>query len=142
MSEFFWFILAGAVGGVLGGMGMGGGVLLIPALTVLLDVGQKTAQGVNLIAFIPMSIVALVIHVRNKKVVWRDLLWIILPACLACAGGSLLAVESPSKTLRICYGIFLTLLGIAQGVVAIVNMVKDSKSRSEAYAQNIRNKSK
>lgn len=135
MSKIWWYILAGLFGGVLGGMGMGGGVLLIPALTVLLDVGQQIAQGVNLISFIPMSVVALIIHAKNKQVVWRDLLWIILPACVSCVGGALLAVSTGSKILKFCYGIFLTLLGITQGVVAILNIVKARKNANKSVTK-------
>jgi uncharacterized membrane protein YfcA len=36
-----WFIIAGLASGVVAGMGMGGGTLLIPILTLLLNVSQK-----------------------------------------------------------------------------------------------------
>ena len=58
-------IIAGILGGIAGGMGMGGGTLTIPILTIFLSVGQLEAQGINLVAFIPMSIVALIIHAKN-----------------------------------------------------------------------------
>ena len=38
------FIIAGIASGVIAGMGMGGGTLLIPALTLLLGVAQRGAQ--------------------------------------------------------------------------------------------------
>ena len=41
------FIVFGIIGGLLGGMGMGGGTLLIPLLTLGLDVPQQTAQLLN-----------------------------------------------------------------------------------------------
>ena len=39
------FLIFGALGGVLGGMGMGGGTLLIPLLTLFTKTEQKEAQG-------------------------------------------------------------------------------------------------
>ena len=66
--EYVWFGVAGVLGGVLGGMGMGGGTLLIPLLTIFYKVSQHTAQAVNLISFIPMAVVALIIHIKNKLV--------------------------------------------------------------------------
>ena len=60
------YIIIGVTGGVIGGMGMGGGTLLIPLLTLATGTEQHVAQAINLIAFIPLSVVALIIHARNK----------------------------------------------------------------------------
>lgn len=53
--RFLVCLLAGLAGGVLGGMGMGGGTVLIPILTMLCGVPQHMAQSVNLFSFLPMS---------------------------------------------------------------------------------------
>ena len=58
-------IAIGFAGGVLGGMGLGGGTLLIPLMTLLAGVPQKTAAAVNLIAFVPMAAIALAVHAKN-----------------------------------------------------------------------------
>ena len=58
----------GFFAGIIGGMGMGGGTLLIPILTIFLSFEQKNAQAINLLVFIPMAIVALIIHFKNLKV--------------------------------------------------------------------------
>lgn len=60
------FIVFGIIGGLLGGMGMGGGTLLIPLLTLGLDVPQQTAQLLNLLTFIPMSAFALIVHAKKR----------------------------------------------------------------------------
>lgn len=44
---------------------MGGGTLLIPLLTLGLDVPQQTAQLLNLLTFIPMSAFALIVHAKT-----------------------------------------------------------------------------
>ena len=64
----FLEVLAGVIGGIVGGMGMGGGTLTIPILTIFLSYEQLQAQGINLIAFLPMSVVALIIHAKNHLV--------------------------------------------------------------------------
>ena len=61
--RFVIHIVVGLVSGIVAGMGMGGGTLLIPMLTIILSVNQKLAQGINLLAFIPMAIVSLFIHI-------------------------------------------------------------------------------
>ena len=57
-----WEIIGGLFGGLVGGMGMGGGTLLIPIITLLAGFKQLEAQGINLISFIPMSMVALILQ--------------------------------------------------------------------------------
>ena len=44
-------IVIGLVAGVFGGLGMGGGTLLIPLLTIFLGYDQKLCQGINLVSF-------------------------------------------------------------------------------------------
>ena len=75
--EYIWYVVAGVLGGVLGGMGMGGGTILIPLLSIFYAVSQHTAQAVNLISFLPMAVVALIIHLKNKLVDFKKLTWII-----------------------------------------------------------------
>ena len=50
--QFLYFVLAGVLGGVLAGMGMGGGTLTLPILVLVMGVEQITAQFANLIAFL------------------------------------------------------------------------------------------
>lgn len=47
-------------------MGMGGGTLLIPALTLLMGIPQRQAQGVNMLSFLPAAAVALYIHKKRE----------------------------------------------------------------------------
>ena len=60
-------ILTGFLSGIISGMGIGGGTILIPALSLFLNINQHTAQGVNLLFFIPTAIVALFIHKKKRK---------------------------------------------------------------------------
>ena len=55
MRELLLFVI-GAAAGVISGMGMGGGTLLIPALTLLMGIPQRQAQGVNMLSFLPRCI--------------------------------------------------------------------------------------
>ena len=68
--SFILFLIAGFFAGLLGGMGMGGGTILIPALTVLLGVEQHVAQATNLIAFLPMA--AFTLNVQKKKRTFKN----------------------------------------------------------------------
>jgi len=108
-------------------MGMGGGTLLIPLLTLFTATDQHLAQAVNLIAFIPMSVVALIIHIKNKLVEFRFVLITALPAVTASVLASLLSKRVEGDALGMYFGIFLMCLGVYQLVSAIIVLVKKKK---------------
>lgn len=105
-------IAIGFAGGLLGGMGLGGGTLLIPLMTLLADVPQKTAAAVNLIAFVPMAATALVVHAKNGLIQKDSIAPTAVPAAMVCALFSLLACNSRDETLSRAFGIFLVILGV------------------------------
>ena len=107
------YIIFGIIGGLLGGMGMGGGTLLIPLLTIGLSVPQQTAQFINLVAFIPMSALALIVHIRNGYVVKKRIFYVIVPALVFAIAGSFIATVVSAAILKKAFGGFLILLGAA-----------------------------
>lgn len=114
MWRIILLVLAGIAAGALGGMGMGGGTILIPVLTIFFDVEQKQAQAINLVAFIPMAIASLIVHVKNKRVETKGILWIIIPATVLSLAGSLVAQAINGEILKRIFGGFLLLLSVAQ----------------------------
>ncbi len=117
--EFAWYVFAGILGGVLGGMGMGGGTILIPLLTIFYDVNQHSAQAANLISFLPMATVSLIIHLKNKYVVFKDVLFIIIAGILTCFTGYYLAKSMEGDLLKRVFGGFLALLSVFQFITSI-----------------------
>ncbi len=120
--SYLWFGLAGVVSGVIAGMGMGGGTLLIPILTIFLSVAQRQAQGINLIAFIPTAVVALIIHAKNKLVDWKTGLPLIVGGVVASIGGACLAMQLSNKILQRLFGGFLLLVGVWQVIYTIYSI--------------------
>ena len=129
--EWFYFILAGLASGVIGGMGMGGGTLLIPILTIILNIEQRTAQGLNLLVFLPMSIVALVIHMKNKLVDFKVGLIIIASGIVTSVLGSILALNLSNEVLQKFFGGFLLLVGLWQIIETIINIRKSKKEKQK-----------
>ncbi len=117
--NYVWFGIAGILGGVLGGMGMGGGTVLIPLLGIFYNVSQHTAQAVNLISFVPMAVGALIVHLKNKMIEFDKLLWIIIPGLLFCTAGSFIAKAITGNVLTRAFGGFLIILSIFQFVSEI-----------------------
>lgn len=114
MIKIILLAVSGIAAGILGGMGMGGGTILIPLLTIFFNVGQKEAQAINLVSFIPMAIVSLAIHIKNKRVKKEGLLWIIVPAVLTSVGGGFAAQAVNGEVLKRIFGGFLLLLSVVQ----------------------------
>lgn len=119
--EIILYGLAGVLGGVLGGMGMGGGTILIPLLSIFFNIGQHTAQAINLISFIPMAVVALILHFKNKLIKFKGVLWIILPGILSCVVGCYVARAISGDLLKRLFGGFLIVLSIVQLVLGLKN---------------------
>ncbi len=114
MQRIVLLVLAGIAAGALGGMGMGGGTILIPVLTIFFGAEQKQAQAINLVAFIPMAIASLIVHVKNKRVETKGILWIIIPATVLSLAGSMVAQAINGEILKRIFGGFLLLLSVAQ----------------------------
>ena len=114
MWRIILLVLAGIAAGALGGMGMCGGTILIPVLTIFFGAEQKQAQAINLVAFIPMAIASLIVHVKNKRVETKGILWIIIPATVLSLAGSMVAQAINGEILKRIFGGFLLLLSVAQ----------------------------
>ena len=105
-----WLIVAGAAGGVLAGMGMGGGTLTIPLLVLALGVSQRAAQFVNLVAFLPTGAAALAVHTGKGLVSGGCLRYILPPALVAASVVSYFAAEVDQEVLGRVFGGFLVLV--------------------------------
>lgn len=117
--EFLWYAVAGVLGGVLGGMGMGGGTVLIPLLSIFYAVEQHTAQAVNLIAFIPMAVVAIIIHIKNGLLDFKGIIYLIIPAVVLSSGGSFIASLIEGDLLKRLFGGFLIALSVFQIITGL-----------------------
>lgn len=103
--------IIGFFAGIIGGMGMGGGTILIPTLVLFAAIDPKIAQSVNLLSSIPMTIFALLIHIKNKKVVFKLVIPIALFGVIGAIFGSFVANYLSSELLRKIFGGFLLLIG-------------------------------
>lgn len=106
--------LASFLGAVLSALGMGGGGILLIYLTAYGGMLQQAAQGVNLVFFIPVALVALFIHARNKLIRWR-----VVPLCvvLGLGGvwlGSKAALAMAPELLGKLFGTFLLVIGVRE----------------------------
>ncbi len=99
-------------------MGMGGGTILIPALTLIGGLGQHAAQGVNMLAFIPAAIAALAVHAKAKRVDFKSSFPVLLGGAAGALPGVLLCAWLSGAWLRRAFGAFLLLLCVARIIKA------------------------
>lgn len=132
----FVYILVGVLGGIIGGMGMGGGTLLIPLLTIFCNVEQHIAQSINLIAFVPMSIVAIIIHAKNGLIKGEYFWWTAIPATVVGIISSLAVKNINGNVLSRCFGGFLIALGIYQLISAIVAIKREHDKKKKEKDNN------
>lgn len=114
--SYFFNILSGVFAGVFGGMGMGGGTVLIPILTIFLGFEQKLAQGINLMSFLLMALFSIFVHTKNGYIRTKNILYVIIPGVIFAFIGSLSMSVLPSKILKILFGIFLCVLAVIEFV--------------------------
>ena len=114
MLKFVSAVLAGLVCGVLSGFGIGGGSLLMVWLTAVLSMEQRTAQGVNLLYFLPTAACSLIFHVKNKQIVWKAVIPAVIAGCLTAIPGAMLAGNLDTALLRKLFGGFLVFVGLSE----------------------------
>ena len=108
------FLLAAAVGlatGILSGFGVGGGTLLLLVMTLFLGVDQRTAQGVNLLFFLPTAASALVCHARGGYLDKPTLKAAVPVAVIAALIGAWISNAVDVEVLRKPFGVYLLLSG-------------------------------
>ncbi|KGJ49201.1 MULTISPECIES: sulfite exporter TauE/SafE family protein [Paraclostridium] len=120
-----FLVLLGFFSGIIGGMGMGGGTILIPALILFANIDPKIAQSINLLSSIPMTIFALLIHIKNKKVILKLVIPIASFGILGAIFGSFLATYLSSEILKKVFGVFLLVIGVLEVKKGIFNPNKN-----------------
>lgn len=105
-------IIAGFLSGIISGMGIGGGAVLIPALLFITDISQKTAQGINLVYFIPTAVCALIIHLKKKNVEVKTALIIGAFGIAGSLLGTFIVSRINDDLLRKIFGVFLAAIGV------------------------------
>jgi uncharacterized membrane protein YfcA len=96
-------------------VGVGGGVVYVPALTTLFGFAQREAQGTSLSVIAPAALIATVANHRAGRVNWTVAIGVAVGAVIGAVGGSQVAQRLDETVLQ---RLFATLL-----VVTAVRMV-------------------
>ncbi|MET0702164.1 MAG: sulfite exporter TauE/SafE family protein [Mycobacterium sp.] len=95
-------------------LGLGGGLLAVPALVFLFGVDLHTAAGTSLLMFVPNTVVGAVMHLRKGTASRALSRWLSLGALPGTVAGALFALALSSVVLGVVFGTFALLIGIRE----------------------------
>ncbi len=110
---FIILLLGLGVGVLVGLLGIGGGVVLVPAMVYLLHMDQHTAQGTSLLILLPpLGLGALREYWKQGQVDLHAGILCALGILFGAYAGSLIALPMPSRHLKGAFGCFLMLAAL------------------------------
>ena len=136
LSNPWWvFILLGIVAGIVSGtLGLGSGLLLIPALVLFYGFEQKCAQGMALAIMVPMALVGAFRYWKNPLIEMNMPVigFVIAGAVVGALIGAELAIRLPSHILRKFFAAFLILVAVRMFIAPL----KSKKISTNNSTQN------
>lgn len=120
-------VIFGVIAGIIAATGMGGGTILILLLNLFGDIQQHLVQGINLVFFIPTSIVAIYMNIRHKTIDYQLSTVLIIFGIVGAICGSLLSFKIDNQNLKKYFGLFLILIAIFQ----IFSYLRNGKKKQE-----------
>ena len=114
MPSWVMFLLIGAIAGVASGLfGVGGGVVLVPALVYWAGFNQHMATGTSLAVLLPpIGLAATLEYYRHGNVDIRAALLLAAGVFAGAFVGAYFANRISGPHLRLSFGVFLTGLGV------------------------------
>lgn len=112
-------VCLGLATGILSGvMGVGGGVIMVPAMVLLLHLPQQDAQGISLLVMIPTAMMGAWTHLQKGNVVKSIVPWIAVTAIAMAIVGSSLAIGPLKSVLQQVFAVFLLIVSVQMIVTA------------------------
>ena len=110
----FSSLIAGLLSGLTASMGLGGGAVLIIYLTLFAGVDRITAGGINLLFFIPISLLAVIIYAVRKEIKWKTVIPISLLGLLGAVAGMWLIDFLGNEWIGKIFGGILVIMGLKE----------------------------
>ena len=130
-------IVYGIIAGMMTGAALGGGTILILLLTNFSGIEQHIAQGINLVYFIPTSIIAIIVNLKQKKINIKTAFWVSIFGIIGAIFGSRVSIITNSKTLKRFFGIFLLIIALHESYI-LIKQYKNHKKRNNKRNKNIK----
>lgn len=119
MTEIVGLIVLGLIVGALAvSLGVGGGVIIVPALVTVFAFGQHEAIGTSLAIIVPTAAVSAFAHHRAGRVIWKLAAPAAVAGVLGAVVGVKLGLELDPDLLRRLFAILLAALSIRMALRA------------------------
>jgi uncharacterized protein len=101
-------LIVGFAAGVVAGMlGVGGGILFVPALALFLGLAQVDAEATSLLAIIPVALVGAASQRRYGNLRLRDAIVLGLLAIPGAIGGVAIVNAIPERTVEVLFALLM-----------------------------------
>ena len=113
-TQFIIIVSIGLAAGIVSGaLGVGGGIIIVPALVLFMGFSQHMAQGTSIsVLMFPVVIMAALQYYKNGFVDVKVVLIILLFFVVGAYLGSLISISLPDKILRKVFGIFMFIVSL------------------------------
>jgi uncharacterized membrane protein YfcA len=110
----------GAGAGLLAGLlGVGGGILLVPAFVTILRMAPKRAVATSLVAVAMLSVPAMITHAFLGHINWAFAVLLVIGVVPGAQVGAKVTIHGSEERLRFLMGVFFTVLALAYGLAEI-----------------------
>lgn len=105
--------LLGVAAGIIAGLfGVGGGVIFVPALTLIVGLSQLHAEATSLLAIVPVALLGSWQQHRQGLIRWRDATTVGLASVVTAVAGAFIADVAPERILRVAFALLLVLTAL------------------------------
>ena len=114
--DVVWGALVGVAAGISSGLaGIGGGVIMVPAMALIFGFEQQLAQGTSTLAIVFTAMAGTRVNIRNRRIDLRTAALLGLGGAVTGFLGAWLAGQVDSDQLRRYFGGFVLISGIRMG---------------------------
>lgn len=114
VTQIISLLILGGVAGILAGMfGIGGGAIMVPAMSLLVGFSTQTAIGTSLTALLlPFGIFGVLEYYRNGEVNVMAALLLVFGLFIGAFFGAKITLSLPTAIVNRAFGVFLLIMSI------------------------------
>lgn len=114
-NNLILLVITGILAGfIAGGFGVGGGIIIVPALVFIFKMSQHEAQGTSLaVLAIPIGFLIAATNYHKKGYInYKFVIILVVTFLIGSYLGSLASINLPAKTLKKAFGVLMLIAGL------------------------------